>query len=97
MQLKEQFLEFMQPPTAVPRYDILEFMAKDQKALDCGKLLPISPEAIAKGEATVAEYYRELQEEATRLVDRELRLLENSRQLHANASQFGLVAAGIVA
>jgi hypothetical protein len=97
MKLWERFVDFMRPPTAVPKYDILEFMAKDQQALDHGRFMPISPEAIAKGEAFVIEYYRELQEEATRLVDRELRLLENSRQLHANAIQFGLIAAGIVA
>lgn len=93
----QRFVEFMRSPTAVPKYDVLEFMAKDQQALDHGRLMPISPEAIAQGEATVVENYRELLAEATRLVDRELILLENSRHLHANAIQFGLVAAGIVA
>jgi hypothetical protein len=44
----------------VPKYDVLEFMAKDQQALDHGRLMPISPETIAKGEATVIENYREL-------------------------------------
>jgi len=97
MKLWERFLEFMRPPTAVPRYEVLEFMARDQQALDHGRLMPISPEALAKGEAALVENYRELLAEATRLVDREVRLVENSRQLHANVIQFGLIASGIVA
>jgi hypothetical protein len=87
----------MLPPTAVPRYDVLEFMSRDQQALDQGRLLPISPETFEKGEAAVIENYRELLAEATRLADREVRLVENSRQLHATVIQYGLVASGIVA
>jgi hypothetical protein len=72
-------------------------MARDQQALDQGRLLPLSPETLAKGESTVAEHYRELLHEAIRIADREVRLVENSRQLHANVIQFGLIASGIVA
>jgi len=95
--LWERLVGFMLPPTTVPQYDFLEFMARDQQALDQGRLLPISPEAFEKGEAAVVENYRELLAEATRLADREVRLVENSRQLHATVIQCGLVASGIVA
>lgn len=59
-EIQERFLEFMRPPTAVPRYDILEFMAKDQQALDHGRLLPISPETIAKTKQRCQEPIRDL-------------------------------------
>jgi hypothetical protein len=92
-----RLLELMRPPTVVARYDILEFMARDQQVLDHGRLMPIPPDALAKGEAALVEHYRELLAEATRLVDREVKLVEQSRQLHATVIQFGLIASGIVA
>lgn len=94
-----RILRFMRPPTTVPSYTYLEFMVGDQQALKEALFSPRSPSpaAIAKGQEATAEKYRGLLEEATRFTDREIRLVESSRQLHANAIQFGLVAAGIVA
>jgi len=87
----------MRPPVFVPEYGCFEFMADDQRALNEGTLTGVSPEGIEKGQASIAEKYNELREEATRLVERELRLSENAQKLHTNAIQFSLIAAGIVA
>lgn len=91
------FKNIMRPPVFVPQYGVFEFLAEDQRALDRGMLLGISPEGIEKGHAAVAEKYNELLAEATRLVEREVRLAENAQKLHTNVIQFSLIAAGIVA
>lgn len=93
----EQFKRFMRPPVFVPQYGGLEWASREQRELNRATLLGLSFDAIMKGQEVVGEMHTELREEATRLIERELQLVTNSQKLHANAVQFGLVAAGIVA
>jgi hypothetical protein len=87
----------VRPPDFVPQYGSIEFLAQDMRDLDRGMLMGLSDDALLKGHAAIGEKYEELREEATRVVDCEMTLLQESQRLHANAVQFGLVAVGVVA
>jgi len=88
---------FYVPPKCVPPYDSLRYAAEIQRELDTALLRGLSIDAVKEGNNAVAEMFNELLQEASRLVERELKLSESVQQLHSKAAQFGLVAAGIVA
>src|SRR5688572_12643351 len=71
------------PPNFVPHYGALEWTARDQHELNLGRFT-VSPEELEKGTQATVEKHQRLREEASRLVEHDLRAIDSAQKLHAN-------------